>query len=180
MIQNSVEDKFIDGLNFNLEPGASYVLNRRFCTFHPAGQNTYTTRSLIRIVLIGSNDWLDPSTLRIMFDLRNTDSTAAHRLRPIGGPWSFFRRMRVLCGGAMVEDIDSYNRTHQMFNQLTAQDSRNNKMVEGFNVEMDIAEAAKIINTVDGGAPNIYNGIKGGQKQTGLFEPLSGLFSQNK
>ena len=60
MIQNSVEDQMIDRLNFNLEPGASYVFNRRFCAFHPAGQNTYTTRSLIRIVLTGSNDWLDP------------------------------------------------------------------------------------------------------------------------
>jgi hypothetical protein len=27
MIQNSVEDTIIDGLNFDLEPGASYVLN---------------------------------------------------------------------------------------------------------------------------------------------------------
>ena len=114
MIHNSVEDKIIDGLNFNLEPGASYALNRRFCTFHPAGSNIYTARSLIRIVLTGSNDWLDPSTLRIMFDLRNTDATAAHRLRPIGGPWSFFRRMRITCGGTLVEDIDNYNGTHQI------------------------------------------------------------------
>jgi hypothetical protein len=114
-----------------------------------------------------------------MFDLRNTDAVKAHKLRPIGGPWSFFRRMRLLCGGTMVEDIDSYNRTHQMFNQLTAQDSRNNKMVEGFGEEMDIAEAAKkIVN--DDGAPAYYNGIRGGQKQTALFKPLSGLFSQNK
>ena len=75
LIHNSVEDKIIDGLNYNLEPGASYVLNRRFCTFHPSGSNVYTARSLIRVVLIGSNDWLDPSTLRIMFDL-NLDTAA--------------------------------------------------------------------------------------------------------
>jgi hypothetical protein len=124
MIQNSVEDEIIDGLNFDLEPGASYVFNRRFCTFHPAGQNTYTARSLIRIVLIGANDWLDPSTLRIMFDLRNNDTVTAQKLRPIGGPWTFFRRMRILLGGVMVEDIDSYNRTHQMFDQLTAENRR--------------------------------------------------------
>ncbi len=77
MMHNSVEDKIIDGLNFNLEPGASYVLNRRFCTFQASGSNIYTARSLIRIVLTGANDWLDPSTLRIMFDVRNTDATAA-------------------------------------------------------------------------------------------------------
>ena len=59
-----------------------------------------------------------------MFDLRNNDTEAAHKLRPIGGPWTFFRRMRILLGGVMVEDIDSYSRTHQMFDQLTAGDSR--------------------------------------------------------
>ena len=180
MIHNRVEDKITDGLNFNLEPGASYVLNSRFCTFHPAGSEIYTARSLIRIVLTGSNDWLDPSTLRIMFDSRNTDSTVAHRLRPIGGPWSFFRRMMILMGGTMVEDMDNYTRTHQMFNQLTAQDSRNNKMVEGFGVEMDIAEAAGLINARDGVAQQYYVGIKGGQSQTALFKPLSGIFNQNK
>jgi len=179
MMHNSVEDKIIDGLNFQLEPGASYVLNRRFCTFQASGSNIYTARSLVRIVLTGSNDWLDPSTLRIMFDVRNTDTTAAKKLRPIGGPWSFFRRMRILCGGTMVEDIDNYNRTHQMFNQMTAQDSRNNKMVEGMGVEMDIAEAGNMIANAQGAA-TYYNGIKGTQKQTVLFKPLSGLFSQNK
>ena len=66
MMHNSVEDKIIDGLNFSLEPGASYVLNRRFCTFQASGSNIYTPRSLVRVVLTGSNDWLDPSTLRIM------------------------------------------------------------------------------------------------------------------
>ncbi len=180
MMHNSVEDKIIDGLNFNLEPGASYVLNRRFCTFQASGSNIYTARSLIRVVLTGNNDWLDPSTLRIMFDLRNTDGAATKRLRPIGGPWSFFRRMRVLMGGTLVEDIDNYARTHQMFNQLTAQDSRNNKMVEGFGPELDISEAASTINNPNGAAPSLYPGIKGGQSKTVLFKPLSGIFSQNK
>jgi hypothetical protein len=115
-----------------------------------------------------------------MFDLRNTDATTAHNLRPIGGPWSFFRRMRVLCGGTMVEDIDNYNRTHQMFNQLTAQDSRNNKMAEGFGPELDVAEAETYLNDVSYRAPTYHSGIKSGQKMTGLFKPLSGLFSQNK
>jgi hypothetical protein len=183
-----VEDKIIDGLNFNLEPGASYVLNRRFCTFHPSGSNIYTPRSLIRIVLTGANDWLDPSTLRIMFDLRNNDPITAHNLRPIGGPHSFFRRMRILMGGTLVEDIDSYNRTHQMFDQLIAGDSRKNKMVEGFGQEIDIAEyftafelsGVSLTNPPEVLLPSTYNGIPGGQSQTVLFKPLSGLFSQNK
>jgi hypothetical protein len=83
-------------------------------------------------------------------------------------------------GGTLVEDIDVYNRTHQMFNQLSAQYSRNNKMVEGLGVEMDIIEVANILSTTGSVAPAIYAGIPGGQSKTCLFKPLSGLFSQNR
>ena len=77
--------------------------------------------------------------------------------------------MRILCGVTMVEDIDNYNRTHQMFNQLTAQDSRNNKMVEGGWVEMDIAETANEISS-GVGTPYVYNGVKGCESQTVLLK----------
>jgi hypothetical protein len=188
LIHNAVEDKIIDGLDFKLRPGASYVLNRRFVTFHPSGSNIYTAKSLIKIVLTGSNDWLDPSTLRVMFSLKNNNATAAKLLRPLGGPWCFFRRMRILCGGTLVEDIDMYNRTHQMFNQLTAHDSRKNKWVEGLFTEMDLNEVAlelsKGLPTTDDSAGSIapikYTGINGGYSKTCLFKPLSGLFSQNR
>ena len=66
-----------------------------------------------------------------------------------------------------------------MFNQLTAQDRRNNKMVEGLGVEMDIIELSNTMS-MGGKAPEIYKGIPGGQSQTCLFKPLSGLFSQNR
>jgi hypothetical protein len=179
MIHNAVEDKIIDGLDFKLAPGASYVLNRRFVTFCPSGSNEYTPGGgLIRVVLTGANDWLDPSTLRVMFDLRNLETDVLKRLRPIGQPWSFFRRMRILVGGTLVEDIDVYNRVHQMFSQLTATDSRSNKMVEGGFVEMDILDIAK--DQPASYNPFAYMGIKGGQAKTVVFKPLSGLFSQNR
>ena len=61
-----------------------------------------------------------------MFDLINMEPTAAKQLRPLGGPSSLVRRMRVLCGGQVVEDTDNYNRVHQMFSYLTADDSPKN------------------------------------------------------
>ena len=36
-VANSVEDYLVDGLSFQLEQGASYVVNRRSCTFFPSG-----------------------------------------------------------------------------------------------------------------------------------------------
>ena len=77
-----------------------------------------------------------------MFDLYNTNANAANRLRPIGGPWSFFSRMRILAGGQILEDIDLYNRVHEMFNNFTAEGSRYNDYTEGFgNVWEDVSRS---------------------------------------
>ena len=91
VIANS-ENTLIDGLSFKLAKTASYITNSRSCTYHPQGSNIYTPQNgttFVKITIDGS-DWLDPTTFRIMFDLYNTNANAAKRLRPIGGPWSFF------------------------------------------------------------------------------------------
>ena len=178
---NSVDDKLIEGLSFKLSPGASYVNERKSVTFHPSGSNIYSTNGtkLIKMMLTGDG-WLDPSTFRIAFDLVNmasgsTPPAPQKILRPLGGPWTFFRRMRVLCGGTIVEDVDNYNRCHQMFSILTAADSRANIDAEGFGREWDIRQGMKVAYTA-----TTFPGIKEGDSQTVLFKPLSGLFNQNK
>ena len=93
---NGVEDKPIDALSFKLQPGASYVVDRRSVTYYPQGSNIYTPGAgtrLIRILLTGE-DWMDPSTLRVMFNIKNNGNNLQN-LRLLGGPWSFFRRMRI-------------------------------------------------------------------------------------
>ena len=39
---NGVEDQLIDGLSFKMQPGASYVIERKSVTYHPQGSNVYT------------------------------------------------------------------------------------------------------------------------------------------
>ena len=73
-----------------MNPGASYVVDRRGMTYHPQGSNIYKStggKKLIRILLTGDN-WLDPSTFRIMFDVRNNGLTA-QKLYVLGGPHCF-------------------------------------------------------------------------------------------
>ena len=101
---NSIEDRLVDGLSFKLEPGASYIRERKSVTFHPQGGSVCSPTQgtqLIKIVLT-FKDWLDPNTFRVMFDLVNDDPVSgdAKRLRPLSGPWSFFRRVRLMAGGA--------------------------------------------------------------------------------
>ena len=168
---NGVEDKLIDGLSFKMQPGASYVVDRRSVTYHPQGSNIYKPSAgtkLIRILLTGDN-WLDPSTLRIQFNVNNDETTAKY-LYVLGGPHSFFRRMRILVAGQLVEDIDQYNRIHEMMSILTASESRANQATEAFGLNWDS-------DTVSG---EYNSAIRPNQSLTVLFKPLSGLLNQNK
>ena len=49
---NSVEDYLIEGLSFKLQPGASYVTDRRSVNFFAAGSNVYTSASGARVIRI--------------------------------------------------------------------------------------------------------------------------------
>ena len=174
---NAIEDKLIDGLSFKLNPGASYVIDRRSVTYHPQGSNIYQPGSgtkLIRILLTG-DQWLDPSTIRVMFTLNNTSATATKKLRPLSGPWAFFRRMRILAAGQLVEDIDQYNRIHEMMSVMVAKESRVNDAAEEFGAWWDPHEWITRQLTADN-----YDGIKAGEGIQVLFKPLSGLLNQNK
>ncbi len=176
-IANGIEDKLIDGLSFKMQPGASYVVDRRSVTYHPQGSNIYKVGAgtkLVRILLTGDN-WLDPSTLRIMFTLNNDEATTGKELRPLSGPWSFFRRMRILAAGQLVEDIDNYNRIHEMMHTLIAKESRENDSAEAFGQSFDPQKwYTKEISATN------YDGIDPSKGLTVLFKPLSGLLNQNK
>ena len=92
----------------------------------------------------------------------------------IGGPLSFFSRMRIFAGGQILEDIDMYNRVHEMFSIFSAIDSRQNDYAEGFGSFWD--------NRVDNLHVNTYYllGIPGLASQTVLCKPLSGILNQRK
>ena len=177
-VANAVEDRLVDGLSFQLKPGASYITERKSVTYHPQGSNIYSTNGtkLIKLLLTG-DQWLDPSTFRIMFELQNNENPAngnGHmQLRPLGGPHTFFRRMRILCGGQVVEDIDNYNRVHEMFRILQAKDANINERAEAFGQQFDNHYGLAFDRTT-------VSGIAPGEAQTVLFKPCSGLFNQPK
>ena len=104
----------------------------------PAGSNIYQSGSgarVIRINLTGEG-WLGPSTVRLSCTLVNDDGTANRVLRPLFGPWSFLRA-RCLVGGAIVDDVDCYNRVHEMLHILTSEANRDGDEFEGFGSRWD-------------------------------------------
>ena len=126
---NSVDDYLIEGLSFKLSPGASYVTNRRSVSFFPSGSDIYSSTSGVKVIKIKLNgtDWLDPSTVKVMFTVNNTAGAAMSFL---SGGHAFFRRLRVVCNGQIVEDIDDYNRVCEMFNVLQSSSVRQNDEIE--------------------------------------------------
>ena len=174
-VANSVDDALIDALSFKLSNSASYITDRKSVTFWPTGSNIYKTNSgtkVIRFVLTADN-WLDPSTVRVMFNLVNNDSDANKRLRPISGAWSFFRRMRLMCQGTLIEDFD-YNRTCEMFEVLTSLHNRDNDDIENFGYRAD-TEPPGANHTV-----NTLPGIPGSSYQTVGMKLCSGILNQPK
>ena len=89
----------------------------------------------------------------------------------MSGPWSFFRRMRILVAGQLVEDIDQYNRIHEMMSFFVAEDSNMNDAAEAFGL---------VHNKLYPVSTQTFQGIRAGQSLAVLFKPLSGLLNQDK
>ena len=146
----------------------------------PAGSNIYQSGSGARVVRMNltGEGWLGPSTVRLTYTLVNNETEEAKYLRVISGPWSFFRRARCLVGGAIVDDIDYYNRVHEMLHILTSKPNRDNDSVEGFGSRWEYDVMYKSWTA----APAIAHSgsIKGGSSRYVSFKPLFGLLNQQK
>ena len=179
-ISNGVEDYLIDGLSFKLPPGSSYVTDRRKSTFWASGSNIYKPEGGTRVVrfLLNGEDgtWLDPGTIRVQYDLVNNEATDLKRVRPLGGPHLFFRRARVLVNGMVAEDIQDYNRNHEMLLSMMPDHVRDNIDCEGFGYRWD-DHFNKHAHTW---TKDTMPGIAGGKKQTVMFKPMLGLILQSK
>ena len=157
----SVEDSLIDSLSFKLRPGASYVTDRRSVSFFTQGGNDYQPNGVkvIKIMLNGDS-WLDPSTVKLFMDVTNNTSLGSNnKLKPkLDGAWGFFKRMRILCAGQIIEDVDEFNRLSEMYHMMKPTNKRQNDAIEGFGGDTLDKDATRTV----------------------CFTPMSGLFSQGK
>ena len=51
--------------------------------------------------------------------------------------------MRILCAGQIIEDIDNYNRLHEMYHMMKPIEKRTNDGIEGFGTNDVLGEGAK-------------------------------------
>ena len=123
----AVEDVLHESLSFKLRPSASYVIDRKFVTFWPQGSSEYKVTGGIKVIKININgsDWMDPSSLKLHFHIKNNDGNNG-LIFYVRGIHNWFRRLRVIIGGQVVEDIDNYNRVCQMFTVMMDKEKQKN------------------------------------------------------
>jgi len=177
----ATEDALIDTLSFKLPNTANFINERRSVSFFPSGSNEYGPQGvkIMKLMLTGT-DWLDPSTMRVQFKLLNKDQTKnLHPLNPL--PALFFRRLRILVGGIIIEDIDFYNRVYNMVHTLLPFERRMNDYAEGFGLAEGFGSSynARLLNRGIGfDAGNESPSLR--VERVVLFPLLCGLFNQSK
>jgi hypothetical protein len=130
---------------------------------------------------VTGDGWLDPGTVRLHYTLLNNDPGAGKYLRTIGGPWSFFRRVRCLIGGALIDDIDHYNRVHEMLHICSSNNNRENDDVEGFGYRWDSrASYGQFTDAATRVIPPNNSNLPKWNAMNACFKPLCGLLTQNK
>ena len=143
-ITNASDDILIDSLSYKLKSGASYVNDRKSSTFWSVGSNAYTPLGGVKLIKFQLNgddgNWLDPSSVVFQFELVNNAAvgTAGNNvLRPLGQPHLFFKRLRVLAGGQVVEDIQDFGRNMELIASLQNDFVRDNNDIQGFGSRWD-------------------------------------------
>jgi len=125
----------------------------------------------MRFNIVGEG-WLDPESLRITGKLANT---GANVLQLADGPHSMIQRAKLSIAGTVCEDLDQYNRNHQLFRRICMPSAW---------VENDIVESG--LQRYQEGAPNtnspsiVEEQLASGKYAQFNFAPLFGLCNCGK
>ena len=133
----SIDEALIPRLSYKLKSGASYVTNRRSVSYFASGGNDYKPSGarVLKFHLTG-DQWMDPSTFRIAFQLNNLDYDAVGTtyVQPLSwNPAVLFRRARIIAGGHVIEDIGDFDTLSLMLTSLKSGEEQLMISSEGFN-----------------------------------------------
>ena len=111
-------DNLVQQLTFHNPPTAIYARERRLVQIMPQGANSFAPNGnqVMTFNLTSHDGWLDPSSVRLHFRIRNTAGADPNNgLVPASGCHCFFSQLRILIGGQEVERIEHYGMLHELF-----------------------------------------------------------------
>jgi hypothetical protein len=169
VIAASGEADLLQGLSFDLPPATTAIVDRKQgCRAYPTSASTLVPNGTKSCrIRLGGNDFVDPSTIRLQYNLTNTD--ASKILCPAVGPWGPFGLVRLLSSGCEVDNLPAYNRFHELHGWRL------------MTTEQQAAEAVYGWHSASNGTPHPTPGqIPAGASITVSFKPLLSLFTAGK
>ena len=141
IIKHNTGYLLVDSLSFKLSGSGQYVADRRSSTFQTDGGNSYSSFSGTRVLKFRLNGegWLDPSTVRVMFDVVSTDPDITNTLKSFGYCHGFFKRLRLSVRGQIIEELSEFNRMSHMLNLFESPQTRFSDTAEGHGYFEDIS-----------------------------------------
>ena len=132
------QDNMINSLQFGLPESAAYITDRKQVHFPSVSGNIFSSSNgnkYLKFVITGEdNNYIDMSSVCLLFDVVNTSTTAGQYLRPLGESHSFFTRYRCNAAGQQINDIDNYNQVCEEMKSFKSEEVRNlDDIQEGCN-----------------------------------------------
>jgi hypothetical protein len=138
MLASSGEAPVHPALNYELPAVSTAIVDRKqHCRAYPSSAsslnlaNTRTCR-----IRLGGEDFIDVSSIRLMFTVKNDHATTTNYLNPTTGPWGVWQQCYLRSGGQEIDNIPFYNRWHTQygFNQLTRAEQFGSVGAEGWHM----------------------------------------------
>ena len=121
LIATGGEAPMLDSLDFTLPPASTACVDRRqHVRAYPTSASTLTpTGTRTMRIRLGGDDFVDASSIRLMFTINNKDTT--NPLVPLCGPWGAWSQVYLRSNGVECDNIPFYGRLHQQYgwNQLS-------------------------------------------------------------
>jgi len=97
----------MNSLDFTLPPASSAVVDRRQrVRAYPTSASTLTPTGTKTVrIRIGGDDFIDPSSIRLVFTIQEGNTGI---LTPVSGPWGCWSQVYLRSNGVELDNIPNY------------------------------------------------------------------------
>ena len=118
LIATGGEAPMIDSLDFTLPPASTSIVDRRqHCRAYPTSASTLNPATGTRQVRLrlGGDDFVDASSVRLMYTITEKAGVQNSYLAPNCGPWGMWSQVYLRSNGVELDNLPQYGRYHQQF-----------------------------------------------------------------